>query len=401
MLGKASRLLLMCYAVALLLTLGAADTHGAPARASGKLPGLRASLRTEITKYLTSRRKPEHISAVSLRVTFRGHRRSIDLAAGTTRYGGGRPIPTHNLWQIGSNTKAFTSVLMLQLEAAGKLSINDPVAKWLPEYGAWQGITIRQLLNMTSGIEDFESLPSFFRAYAAAPNTVFAAPSLVSYVVGAPLLTGWNYSNTNYVLAEMIIERAGGDTFANQLRKRISKPLGLRSLVYCPAGCPRRVIARLPASSYFFSTSTLPELASLVGKDQHRRNLSYARAAGAIISSLPDLTKWFRALYGGRMLPRKQQRELTSLVSEATGKPIRRTTLSDPAGYGLGVGQGITRGRRVWDYEGENLSFRLIHIFVPKSGTVLAIAVNSGTDNDQLGKLAIAVYDTLRKAGAA
>jgi D-alanyl-D-alanine carboxypeptidase len=66
---------------------------------------------------------------------------------------------------------------MLKLEAAGKLSINDTVAKWLPQYAAWQGITIRQLLNMTSGIQDYEGPPSFFRAYAAEPNNVLGARS--------------------------------------------------------------------------------------------------------------------------------------------------------------------------------------------------------------------------------
>jgi D-alanyl-D-alanine carboxypeptidase len=252
---------------------------------------------------------------------------------------------------------------------------------------------------MTSGIQDYLSLPSFLRQYAAAPSTVFAAPRLVSYAVGRPLLVGWNYSNTNYILAQMIIERATSDTYANQLRKRIVKPLGLRSLFYCPAGCPRTVTARLPAS-YFFN-STVPQFASLFGKDQRRRNLSYARAAGGIVSSLPSMTRWLRALYEGRMLPRRQQRELTSLVSERTGKPIRRTTLSDPAAFGLGIGKATTRLGTLWFYEGETFSYRVQHVFVPKSGTVITIAVNSGTSNDQLGKLTGAVYETLHEAGAA
>jgi D-alanyl-D-alanine carboxypeptidase len=97
----------------------------------------------------------------------------------------------------------------------------------------------------------------------------------------------------------------------------------------------------------------------------------------------------------------RAQRELTSLVSEETGKPIRRTTPKDPAGYGLGVGSFATRRGTLWAYEGETFSFRVEHVFLPKSGAVFTIAVNSGTNNDQLENLVGAVYDTLRKAGAA
>ena len=72
---------------------------------------LRAALRDDLSRYLTARRKPEHISAVSLRITFPGSRPAIGLATGTTRYDGGPPVSADALWQIGSNTKAFTAVL--------------------------------------------------------------------------------------------------------------------------------------------------------------------------------------------------------------------------------------------------------------------------------------------------
>src|SRR5437763_4979961 len=190
------------------------------------------ALRAELNNYLNTRRVPEHISAVSLRVTYPGTKPPIALAVGTTRYGGGPRLSTGALWQIGSNTKAFTSVMLLQLEAEHKLSISDTLGQWLPQYWAWRRIQIKQLLNMTSGIQDYENQPAFLHAYAAAPNTVFSTSRLVSYVVGLPLQKGWNYSNTNYILAQMIIERVTHDTYADQLRKRIVTPLGLHNLFF-------------------------------------------------------------------------------------------------------------------------------------------------------------------------
>ena len=158
--------------------------------ATGAATAVRASLRSELNNYVNAYRVAEHISAVSLAVTFRGRRPAINLAAGSTRYGGGPAISPYALWQIGSNTKAFTSVLVLQLEAEHKLSINDTLGKWLPQYPSWAGVTIKRLLNMTSGIPSYTDSPEFWYDVAAAPNGVFSASRLVSYARGRRVQAG-------------------------------------------------------------------------------------------------------------------------------------------------------------------------------------------------------------------
>jgi len=267
------------------------------------------------------------------------------------------------LWQIGSSTKAFTAVILLQLEAEGRLSINDPIGTWLPQYPAWRHITIRQLLDMTSRIPDYASQPAFVAALAANLSARFTTAQLVSYVTGLPLgPAGYQYTNTDYILAQMIIEKVTRDSYASQLTRRILIPLRLRSTCLAPYTCPPSDAARMPAG-YLFIAGVPP---SLLGQAFPPLALTWLQGAGGIVSSLADVTTWDRALYSGQLLPPRQQHQLESLVSEAAGQPIARTTLADPAGYGLGVTQQTSsQTGTIWDYEGETFGYRVLHLYSP------------------------------------
>jgi D-alanyl-D-alanine carboxypeptidase len=359
---------------------------------------VRASLRSELNSYLNTYRTSEHISAVSLAVTFSGGRPGINLAAGTTRYGGGPAVSPYALWQIGSNAKAFTSVLMLKLEAEHKLSINDTLGQWLPQYPAWSGVTIKQLLNMTSGIPDYTFSLDYWNAVAAAPKGRFSAAQLVSFAAGLPATHGYNYSNTNYILAQMIIEQAGHSDYRRRLLTQIVNPLGLKSTFYSATEYGRAITTRMPAGYWFISD--LPMMAAQLGQDQSRLTVSWAQGAGAMVTSLEDLGNWDRALFTGQELPRKQQRELTSLVSTTTGEPIKTTTLADDAGYGLGVRQVTSQALGTeWYYEGETDGYRVVNIYVPRSGTAITIGVNSASLTDNTPAPGTSIYQTLHQAG--
>jgi D-alanyl-D-alanine carboxypeptidase len=108
------------------------------------------------------------------------------------------------------------------------------------------------------------------------------------------------------------------------------------------------------------------------------------------------MTAWERAMYDGRLLPRRQQRELLSLVSVKTGRPIKQTTPSDPEGFGLGTAQ-LTNPQigTAWWYEGETLAFRTLHLLVPGTSVIFALALNSQPTVDHIGQLAVAVHNTL------
>ena len=391
--------------------IAAATGQAYPAAARPSAPSaagdasLAGDLRADLATYLHDHASDEHVSAAALSVSLPGRPSAIDVSAGTTRFGGSRPVTPDSVWQIGSNTKAFTSVLLLKLEAQHKLSIHDTLGRWLPQYPQWRDVTISSLLHMTSGIPGFDEQPAFLAAFAAHPYREFSKEQLVSYAIGAPATPGYHYSNTNYILAEMIIEKASRDSYEHQLYTRIIEPLGLRDLFYRPSFYPPQVTAREPAGYYF--DATVPALASLVGRDASRFTLSWTRGAGGIVSTTHDMTVWERALYGGALLPTRQQAELMSLVSERTGQPIEQTSGTDSLGFGLGVQQQATKGLgNIWQYEGATAAFRTIHVYVPKSGVILAIGLNSYTTpnsnttiTDHIIELPGLVYQALVKHG--
>ena len=391
-------ILLLCAAL-----LGAFSTSPAPDAA------LRASLQKDLDQYLAARAKPEHISALSLSVSLHGVPQTIDVSAGTTRYGGGgAPITPQTLWQIGSNTKAFTSAILLQLEAEGKLNVNQTIGRWLPQYPAWKSVTIRRLLDMTSGIPGYDFSEAMLRDYASNPNRHFTTAELVRYAYpttpGAPAATtGYSYSNTNYVLAEMIVEKVTGHSYTDELNRRILRAgLGLDDTYYEAYAYPPSITDRMTSGYFFSHDADNAGLAPLLGKDMRDLSVSWMQGAGGIVSTPTDVTRWARALYTGSILAPKQRAELMSLVSQKTGKPIRATSLSDPGAFGLGVAQ-LTKPEigTVWFYEGMTLGYRMLHVYFPRQDAVIAFGLNSQPDSKQnkSGNLVLAIYTTLHAAG--
>ncbi|HEY1867592.1 MAG TPA: serine hydrolase domain-containing protein [Candidatus Cybelea sp.] len=368
---------------------------------------LRASLRRDLDDYLAARAKVEHISAISLSISLRGQSQNINVAAGHAQYGGeGAAATPDDLWQIGSNTKAFTAAAILQLEAEGKLNIDQTVGHWLPQYPAWKHVTIRRLLDMTSSIPGYDGVPAMWAPYVRDPQHIYTIADLVGYVYpgsphAPPPTTGYDYSNTNYVLAELIIERASGHSYAHEIEQRFFRKLGLNDTYYSGTMYTADVRDRM-VSGYFFShDADNVALRPILGRDVRNDGVSWMRAAGAIVSTPEDVTRWARALYTGPMLPHKQRLELLTLVSTKNGAPIEKTSLGDPRAFGLGVAQMTTpQTGTIWFYEGMTLGYRVVHLYLPQQDAVFAFGLNSQADakEDQSGKLALTIYNTLHAA---
>jgi D-alanyl-D-alanine carboxypeptidase len=371
--------------------------------------GLRAALTADLEKYLAARRTIEHISALSLSVKLPGQASNINVTAGTTRYDGGAAVTPSNLYQIGSNTKAFTAVAILQLEAKGRLTIHDTVGKWLPQYPAWKDVTIERLLDMTSGIPTYDNVQAMLVAYAANPTRDWSPAELIAYVYpttkGAPPpTTGWSYSNTNYLLAQLIIEKASGRSYAAELRRRflVNPALHLDATYYRPHLYPPSVTKRMVSGYFASKDADNAGLQPLYGKDAREMTLSWTQGAGGIVSTPEDVTRWSRALYAGGLLKPQQRRELMCTVSQKTGAPIDDVTADDPHGFGLGVVHAFQPSMgKFWFYQGETLGYRMVYAWFPDSDVVFAAGINSQPDakEDQAGKLMESVYNSLHAAG--
>lgn len=267
--------------------------------------------------------------------------------AGVADLESGRARGPQDRFRIGSFTKAFTSTVVLLLDAEGRLSLDDTVETWLP--GAIRDgdkITVRRLLNQTSGIFNY-TMDEKMQGQYAGPSVLerrfdrYSPEELVRIAMRhEPAFApgeGWGYSNTNFVLAGMIIERVTGRLYAEEVRRRIADPLGLEG-TYVPGDDTE---LRGPHARHY-SKLMLPDPDAEI-HDVTELNASGAWAAGGMVSTAGDLHLFLRALLGGRLLPQKQMEEMFTGVSTEGGGWIPNTT------YGLGVfWQELPGGQTVW-----------------------------------------------------
>jgi len=367
---------------------------------------LATALDQDLKDYLTSRSSAEHISTLSLTVSFGGGAPDINVSTGTSQYGGGVAVTPANVFQTGSNTKAFTAVAILQLEAAGLLTIEDPVGKWLPQYPQYANVTIKQLLNMTSGIPSYTSNAAQQERMATEPMSEITPENLIDCVLSEPVQTpgaAFDYSNTNYILAQLIVDKVSpSHSYQTDINNIISKN-NLKDTFYEPYFYPSSVTSRLVSGYYVNDDDRNDPLYALYGHDTSGYSLGWAQAAGGMISTPEDLTRWVRDLYEGDVLPPKQLQELESLVSTKTGQPISSTSQSDSTGFGLGVFQ-ITDPNvgLFWGYQGSTIGYRATYEYFPSNGMIICIFTNSQTSNAQnqiIAQLFPKVYATLKSAG--
>lgn len=275
-------------------------------------------------------------------------RRVTVTAAGLADRATGRPLTGREQFEVGSNTKTFVATLALQLVDRGKLDLDAPVSKYLPGVVPnGEHITVRMLLNHTSGLFSYTSDPEFFTDMEKDPQHVYTDRELLDVAFGhEPNFApggGWSYSNTNYILTGMILEKLTGKSMADLVQQRIARPLGLKRTYYAD---PRATdTGRGYAHGYAANFSEKP----LTYTDISDRPLGgWAGAAGAIISDQSELSRFFSALLGGKLISGPQLEQMKTTVPLPEGFGMK-------GGYGLGLMEKETPCGTVWGHGGDTL----------------------------------------------
>ncbi|GIG68322.1 serine hydrolase domain-containing protein [Phytomonospora endophytica] len=266
--------------------------------------------------------------------------------AGVADTATGRPRGAADHFRIGSITKTFVATVMLRLVAEHAVSLDDTVETWLPGlvtgggHDGWR-VTIRRLLNHTSGIFNYTNDPG-----ALSVEPTYSPRRLVEIAMGHPASfapgDGWEYSNTNYVLAGMIIEKAGRAPLAEQIAAHITEPLDLPG-TYLPTGDDET----LPAPHSRHYTALHDPSPDAVVHDITEMNTTPYWAAGAMVSTVDDLDRFLAALLGGKLLPHELRREMFTTVPthdwiDGTRYGLGVTSLTLPGGTELwGMGGAI------------------------------------------------------------
>ncbi|WP_163507343.1 serine hydrolase domain-containing protein [Fodinicola acaciae] len=299
-----------------------------------------------------------------------------DLESGRTRQPGDH-------FRIGSATKTFVAVIVLRLVADGRLSLDDTVDTWLPGVVRGNGhdgrrITVRQLLNHTSGLFNYAMDPVLIERYYT-PALLehrfdgYTPEQLVAYAMAHPPLfepgTDWMYCNTGYVLAGMIIERITGTTFGEELKRIVTGPLEL-SGTYMPSRGDSGIA--VPHGRYYSNLSVSRPEARI--HDLTEMNVSMAWTGGGMISTAGDMLRFFGELLAGRLLPPEQQREMFTTVPTHDWHPKL-----PGAGYGLGVASIVLPdGTTLWG-NGGAINGSWSYVFGRRDGSHL-IAANVNAD---------------------
>ena len=288
----------------------------------------------------------------------------------------GRALTLDTPFAIASASKTFLAAEVLLLVDAGLLSLDDAPARLLPATlvaGAPIDplITVRMLLDHTSGLGDYLTSRSLDEAVQADPLAVWTPAQSLAHVgptAGQPG-QGYHYANTNYVLLGMIVEQITGRTLAEEFRARFFNPLGLSSASYQGAEPPA---AELP-TSYRYSSIRLEAKPQDVTDGTDIRPFTAITtatgAAGSLAMSARDLAHWARVLYGGRVLP-------PDLLELMVGDAAVTQTLDPPFPYGLGVQVFTIDGRISYGHSGRLVGARSTVRWFPDEGLAIAIVTN-------------------------
>ena len=286
-------------------------------------------------------------------------------------------------FRVASVTKTFVATLLLRLAAQGRLRLSDSVERWLPRLVPDGGsITLRELLNHTSGLYNYTDDPTWKQEEIANPGRHWLPRELVAFATSHPQLfpagTSWSYSNTNYILLGLVLEAATGEPLGQELQEQLFQPLALRSTSF-PTGT---AIDGPYAHGYLGSGSGLVPPGTPLADVSTLVDPSELWAAGGIVSTGDNLTRFYAQLLKGRVLPRAQLKAM-------------ETASSASLEYGLGLRLTFTVCGEALGHDGNAPGYRNIVWATANGRRVASVMVNIDTTHVPLARLEGATRNAL------
>jgi D-alanyl-D-alanine carboxypeptidase len=301
-------------AVLLVALLGGTSAAQTP----GELdPLLATKLQTRLDRWRVSHGAPGVAAAVRLPDGSRWMGTSGERVVGK----GDKPVSVLTPFEIGSLTKTFVAALVLKLQEEGRLTLDQSISTWLPDYPVAKRITVRMLLSHRSGIYDYFSHPRYESRVFDRPRHRWSTSEILA-LTGPRYCrpnTCFHYSNTNYVLLGRIVKKVTGASVARNLRDRFLFPLGLRDTFFQG----QEPILKVPAEGYLATRKGYQRFADGSRFRPNTSAATVANAAGAMVSSVRDISDWQDALLSGSIL---QPASLAQMLD-----------FDRKSGYGLGM----------------------------------------------------------------
>ena len=284
-------------------------------------------------------------------------------------------INPNMLFDIASVGKTYVAALVLQLAEEGRLTLDDPLPKWLPDFPNINNTaTIRQLLNHTSGISHFAENSAYWQTVMGDLDSLWTHEAVLAFVPEPkfPPGQGWHYSSANYVLLGMIIEKATASTLATQLRNRIFIPLKLNNT--CTPLDRDAALCGTLAHAHFDvnGDGKLDDM----GNMPRTSIFSSVWASGPVISTAEDLAQWADALYRGRVLKKQSLDQMLDFHRPTPGEPLI-------SGYGLGASEFPGEpfgGEKAWGHLGWNPGYMTAMLYFPDRSVTLTVLINDNNE---------------------
>lgn len=348
-----------------------------PAEPSGP-PSSTVDLRRKLSLALDGLRHTYGLPGVSAAILF-ADGSAWRGVSGVANVANERPVKADTEFAVASISKTFLAALILALAEEDKLDLETPVREYLPDLAVDKRITVRQLLDHTSGLHDYFYDPRIDKALLADREWVWTAQDVLDYV-GDPYFEpgeGWHYSNTNYVILGLLAESVGEAPLPEQLHARFLDPLELKHTYYQGVDDPPAPVAR----AYRFDGPDLDEPPIALSDGSHMvpftSVVTAAGAAGSIASTAEDLVRWARALYDGEVLA---PASLAAMVADLEVTAPFTPTVP----YGLGVQAATIDGRPTLGHSGRLLGSRSVIRWLPEERIAIAVLTNQSRNDPNL-----------------